>query len=164
MNELRLGIETDSPAVERNSSVAQDGRRNPRYSDIDRLPFHVQAMRGDARSSGPQEFVAPGCAITADDINFRSCPANQVGQIVEKVKQPFVQLTHVAGTMIAKKLVQAIHCLRHILISSSIHNVDPLVGMGMVKPQAIFWQRRFRGIRRYRLQHTKNEQERQKQQ
>jgi hypothetical protein len=57
---------------------------------------------------------------------------------MEQVKQPFVQLTHVAGTMIAKKLVQSIYCLGHVLISPSINNIDSFVRVGMVKPQAIF--------------------------
>ena len=76
-----------------------------------------------------------------------SAPAlpTDVGQIMKKVKKPFVQLTHVASAVIAKKLVEAIDCIWNVHISSSINNVDPLVRVGVEEPQPVFPQRTRRG-------------------
>src|SRR5262245_29815003 len=60
VNEVRRGVVADTAATRVERRPSQPGQGYIRETDIDRLPFHVQAASGDAFTAVPQHLVGRG--------------------------------------------------------------------------------------------------------
>jgi hypothetical protein len=69
VNEARLGVIADAVAMEGGRSIAQLRCGDTQHSDVNGLPLHVQAVRCDALRGAPEKIVAPGRAVTTNDID-----------------------------------------------------------------------------------------------
>ena len=49
-----------------------------------------------------------------------------------------IVVVHITGAIIAQVLVEAVERLRQIRVATTVHDVEPLIGMGVIKPKAIF--------------------------
>lgn len=64
----------------------QLGGRNSRYPDVNRHGLRTQALTGHSMPMSAEEFVAPGRAVTADDINLEIGIPERRGQVLQKVE------------------------------------------------------------------------------
>jgi hypothetical protein len=85
-----------------------------------------------------EKLVAPGTAITADDINFGVGPANRPGQIAEEIEQAWIVRVRIAGPMVAKEIVKLCQRLGKIRVSLTVNNVEVFPRMRVIQPQAVF--------------------------
>ena len=88
--------------------VSQLRSGDSRHADVDGFSLHMQTVGGDTRRGAAEKLIAPGRPVAANDVDFGFGLPNGDGQIVQQVKNAPVQLNHVAGAMIAQKLVQVI--------------------------------------------------------
>ena len=73
-----------------------------------------------------------------------------VGQDVQQVKQPRIEVANVPGAGIAQKMVQPVEGGRQIRIALAIDNFQPLVGVGVIKTELVFAGRREGGVTKRR--------------
>jgi hypothetical protein len=103
VHEVRTAIETHSAAMQAQGCVTQFRRRNPRYANVDRFGLHMQAVlrHSGVRVARAQEFIAPGRTVAANHIDFTTGIVERRGQVVEKVEQARIEMTHISGTVVA---------------------------------------------------------------
>src|ERR1700733_7119165 len=85
----------------------------------------------------PQVVVAPGGAVAADDVDFAIRTAQLDQQIVQKIELLQVIVLHVAGAMVAEKMVQLRNLIRLILIADAVDHIDPFTSMKVIKAEPI---------------------------
>lgn len=71
MNKFRFWIVANSAPVETESNITQLRGGYTGNADVNGFPLHVQAVRSHAGGSASQKLIAPGAAISANDVNFR---------------------------------------------------------------------------------------------
>ena len=142
-----VGIIPDSPTAKIQRRVAQTGCRHSRDTNINCFPAHVLAMFGNSHSRAPEIFVAPRCAITADDVDFGFGSSQARSQIIQQVEKPRIKSGHIARSMISQKMIQPAHGVWNIGVAPTVHDVDSLMGVQMEKNQSAFCGT---GIRRCR--------------
>ena len=120
------------------SKIAQSRYGYAGNTNVNSLSLHMQAVRGHAGRRLSQELIAPGTAISADDVNFRLRTSCRSGQIMEQVEQTGVKSTNRSRAMIAQKSIEAINCIREVSVASPVNQVNLLVRVGMVEPQPVF--------------------------
>lgn len=107
-------------------------------TNVNSLSLHMQAVRGHAGRSLSQKLIAPGTAISADDVNFRLRTSCRSGQIMEQVEQTGVKSMNCSCAMIAQKSFEAINCIWQVSVAPPVNQVNLLVRVSMVEPQPIF--------------------------
>src|SRR5450631_3045659 len=72
VHEVGISIVADTAALEAQRGVPHSGGDNSRQANVDGFRLHVEAVTSDprVRAAGTQEFVAPGCAVSTDDIDL----------------------------------------------------------------------------------------------
>jgi len=68
------------------SGVPQLCGGNPGHTNVDGYCLHVETVAGHAMSMSTEEFIAPGRAVAADDINFKIGITERRGQVVASRK------------------------------------------------------------------------------
>src|SRR5258708_3146608 len=81
--------------------------------------------------------IAPRSAIAANNLNFSSGFSYGDSEIVEQIEQTWINRVDVPGAMVAQKMFQLVHGLRHILVPDAINNVNALIGVGVIEPQTM---------------------------
>jgi len=116
------------------------GSGHARKADINRFRLHVQTVLGDSgvRAARPQKLIRTWRSISADDIDLSRGTTEGSGQIVQQVKYARIVVVHIASAIIAQVLVETVERLRQIRVAAAVYDVEPLVGMGVVEPQAVF--------------------------
>jgi len=56
--------------------------------------------------AGPQEFVAPGRAVSTDHVDLAAGIVERRGKVVEQIKQMGIEMTYLSGTMVAEIMVE----------------------------------------------------------
>ena len=149
VDEIGSAVVADAAATQCQSGIAQLGSGHARKADIDRFRLHVQTVLGDSgvRTARPQKLIRAWRSISADDIDLGRGTTEGSGQIVQQVKHARIVVVDVAGAIVAQVLVEAVERLRQIRVAPAVHDVEPLVGMGVVEQQAVFgarWRVEFR--------------------
>lgn len=143
MNEIGVTIVTHAAAMQLESSIAQDRRRDCRQTNVNSLCLHVQAVPGDTRvrASVPQVLVALRRAVSANDVDLAVEVVNGRGQIMKKIEQARIKMVDVTSTVIAKKVIQLGQSLLRIGVAPAIHDVEPLAGVCVIETQPILRSR-----------------------
>jgi len=84
-----------------------------------------------------EEFIAPGRAETADDINPKIGIPECSSQVVEEVEYPGIVLMNFTGAVIAQKTVQACHRFPIVAFTVAVNDVQSLSSMCMKEMQAV---------------------------
>lgn len=145
MNELGAGVVADASAMQAERGIAQRGRGNTWNANVDRAPFHVQAVWRDAVGRATEKFICPGRAVTTNDIDFGIRMAESECQVVKNVEHLRVEMVEIAGPMIPQEQFEAINDVGKIRIAFAIDDIDTLVGVRIVKAQPKLLLRRPRG-------------------
>ena len=146
MNERRLGVVTYASTTQRQRRIAQGERIDPRNANINGVSLHVLAVFRDTGRTGAKELIAPRGPVPANDLDLRARMPNRRGHIGKNVKHLRIVVLDVACTVIAQEMVQFIFRFRKVAISATVHNVDVLACMSVVKAEMMFLGRSsFRG-------------------
>ena len=124
--------------------IAQSQRIDSGNANVNRMRLHVLAVFRHACRPRAKEFVAPRRAVAANNIDLRVRMAHGRGQVRQNVEHMRIVMLHVAGTMVAQKMIQLRFRSRQILIAAPVNNVNALAGVRMVKPKMVFLRRRGR--------------------
>jgi hypothetical protein len=92
-------------------------------------------MFRDSSSVSPEEFIAPGRAIAANDIDFSAWSADRIGQVPQDVIEPGIILLHVPGAMVSQELVQVRGSFGNIFIAVAKNDVDAFTSVSVVQAQ-----------------------------
>ena len=94
---------TNTTAMQRQSSIPQLCDRNAGHPYVDGHCLHVETVAGDTVSMSAEEFVAPGCTVAADYINLKIGIPECGSQVVEEVEYPGIVLVNFTSAVIAQK-------------------------------------------------------------
>jgi hypothetical protein len=149
VDEIGSAVVADPAAMQCQGSIAQLGSGHSRKPDINRFRLHVQTVLGDSgvRAARPQKLIRTWSSISADDVDLGRGTTEGSGQIVQQVKHAWIVVVDVAGAIVAQVLVEAVERRRQIRVAPAVHDVEPLVGVGVVEQQAVFgdrWRVEFR--------------------
>jgi len=137
MDELRASIVADAAAIQGQGGRSQLFRADSGNANVDGLRLHVQAVSGYAARTAAKEGIAPGRAIPADHVDLRFWASQFRSQIAEQVEKPRIKVVHLAGAMIAQKIVQLGYGFRHVMIAFAVDHVDRLRRMCVKEPETI---------------------------
>src|SRR5438552_4316676 len=71
VHKIRRWVIADTASTQRQGNISQLCGRNSRHADVDGHRLHVKTVAGHSVSMNTKEFVAPGSAVTADDVNLK---------------------------------------------------------------------------------------------
>ncbi len=138
MHESRTRVVSHAAAFQFERGVSQRQRIDSRNSNIDRVGLHVLAMFRYARRTSAQEIIAPRRPVSTDNVDLGVWSANRRGYISQNVKDVRIIMLHISGAMIAQKVIKLRFRLRQITLAATIHNIDSLPSVRVIKPQAMF--------------------------
>jgi hypothetical protein len=87
----------------------------------------VETVQGDAMAMVSQVFVAPGSAVSADNVNRRSEPARCFHQLIEEIEQTRVIVVNFAGAVITQKVIEFSKGGRNVGVAVSVRDIQRLV-------------------------------------
>ncbi len=133
MNKIGARIESDASTAKSQREIPHFLSLHSRQTNVDRLRLHMKAVFGDTGGVGPQKFVAPGGAVTADDVDLAVRMLRHDGEVREQVKQARIEMMDVAGAMIAQEMIQLIQRFRHVSLAAAINEVDVFARVCVIK-------------------------------
>jgi|SRR5580693_4912283 hypothetical protein len=153
VDKIGSAVVADPAPMQFQGGIAQLGSRHAGKPDIYRFRLHVQTVLGDSgvRAARTQKLIRAWSSIPADDINLGRGTTEGSGQVVQQVKHPWIVMVHIAGAIVAQVLVEAVERLWQVCVAAAVDDVESLIGMDVVEPQAVFGDRRrveFRSRRR----------------
>jgi hypothetical protein len=129
------GIITDSTASKREGCIPQFPGTGAGHPDINGHGLHVQAVLGHPARMPAQVAIAPRSTITANNLNLSFGLSYVSSNVVEQIEQPWINMVDIPGTVVAQKIFQLVHRLRHILLPDAINNINALLCVRVVEPQ-----------------------------
>src|SRR5205807_2809815 len=84
-----------------------------------------------------QVAIAPGSAVTANNIDFGVWLSNRGGEIAQEVEQPWIDMMDVSGAMVTQEMFKLVNGLWHIGVADAIYHINALVGVRMKEPQPV---------------------------
>jgi hypothetical protein len=98
----------------------------------------MQTVRGYAGRSVSEKLVAPGTAISANNVNFGLRTSYQCGQLMEQVEKTWVKSINRPSSMITEKSIKTIDRIGEVSVAPTVDQINLLVGVGMVEPEPVF--------------------------
>ena len=95
----------------------------------------MQAVLGNAGCVGTQIFVAFGCAIPADDLDFGVRAADRPFGIPQNIENPRIVVMYFSRAVVAQEMVELRQRGGNVRITAAIHDIQMFPGMSMVKPE-----------------------------
>ena len=146
MHEVRAAIVAHSSAMQAHGCVTQLRGRNSGQANVDCFGLHMQAVlcHAGVRVARAQKFVAPGCTVAANHIDFTSGIAERRDQVVEKVEEARIEMADIFSTVIPQKIIELIQRFRNVLITAAIDDIQPLARVSVIEAEPVFvrgWNR-----------------------
>ena len=141
MNESRAGVITYSSPTQRQRRIAQRKRIDPRNANINGLRPRVLAVLRHPRRTGAKKLIAPRGPVSANDLDLRVRMPDRRGHIGKNVEHSRIIVFDVACTMIAQEMIQLFFSFRKVDIAATVHNVNVLACMRMIKAEMMFLRR-----------------------
>jgi hypothetical protein len=135
MNETGARVVTNAAAGKRKGRIPKCQSIDSRNSNINGMRLHVQAVFRHPGRAGAQKLIAPGRAITADNLDFCIRMTNGGGEIGQNVEYMWIVVLHSAGAMIAKKMIELLFGLGKIEVAATIHDVNVFPGVRMIQAE-----------------------------
>ena len=123
--------------MQRQGSVPQLCGGNPGHPDVDGHCLHVETVAGNTVSMSAEEFVAPGRAVAANNVNFKVGIPECCSQVVEQIEYPGVVFMNFAGAVVSQVIVQAGQRFLIVTSATTIDDVQALACMCVKKMQAV---------------------------
>jgi hypothetical protein len=102
VHEIRSCVVADTTTMQRQGSVPQLCGGNPGHPNVDGHCLHVETVAGHAMSMSTKKFIAPRCAVAADDINLKIGISEGNSKLVQEVEYSRIVLMNLFGTVIAQ--------------------------------------------------------------
>jgi hypothetical protein len=93
----------------------------------------METVTSDAVSMTTEELVAPGGAVTADNINLKIGIPERGSQVVEEIEHPGIVLMNLAGAVVVQITVQALQRFLIVTSTIAIDDVQAFSGMRVKK-------------------------------
>src|SRR5689334_21590838 len=100
------------------------------------------------RAAGTQEFVARWRAVSAKNVDVAAGIIHGRSQVIKQVEQVGIEMTYLSRAMIAEIMIDLGQCLRQISFAAPIYDIEPLVGVGVIKTEPVFARRESGGFLR----------------
>ena len=107
------------------------------YADVDRHRLHVQTVLRDAMTVRTEPLVAPRSSVATHHVDFGVRTTERCRQVVEQIEDTRIVLMHVAGSVIAEKVVQLGKSSGIIAVAVPINDIEVLARVGMEEMKAI---------------------------
>ena len=107
------------------------------YADVNRHGLHVQTVLRDAMTVRTEPLVAPRSSVATHNVDFCVRTTERRRQVVEQIEDARIVLMHVAGPVIAKKMVQLGKSSGIIAVAVPVNDVEMLASVGMEEMKAI---------------------------
>jgi len=101
MDEIGSRIIPHPAAMQAESRIAELGSAHARDANIDGHGLHVQTVLRHAVSVGTEKFIAPGCPVTAYDIDLGIGATQGNGQIMQQIEDARIVVANIPCAMIA---------------------------------------------------------------
>ena len=93
------------------------------------------------RTTSAQEFVAPGSTVAADHIDLTTGIAERRGQVVEKVEEARIEMTHISGAVIAQIMVELVERFGDVSITAAMNDIQPLTRVSVIEAEPVLGRR-----------------------
>ncbi len=132
MNEIRAGIVAHTAAMKGKSDIAQMPRFHAGYSEINGLRLDVKAVFGYPFAMGTEIRVAPGSAVSANDIDFSAGPTRGHREFRQNVIELGIEMMNLSGAMIPEEIVEFCDGFWNVLSPAAVNDIKPLARMCVV--------------------------------
>jgi len=129
VHEVLARIEPDPAHAQRQRGIAEVAEGDAGKADVDRPPFHVEAVcRHAASARAAQQGVRGRTPVARNDLE--GAPGAQRGLNAEqRVEEPGIHRADVAAVVVAQEAVEMAECLRHIAVADGVDDLDALAGV-----------------------------------
>lgn len=141
MDESGARIITYPSTAERQRRVAQRQRIDSRNANIDGVSLHVLAVLRHARRTRTKKLVTPFAPVSANNVDLRARMPDRRGHIGKYVEHSRIIVFDVACSMVAKEMIQLFFRFRKVDIAATVHNVNVLACMRVIKAKMMFLRR-----------------------
>lgn len=137
MHKVGLCIVAHAPALQRQRSIANLSGGYPRNANVDGFGFHMLTVQRNSMTMFAKIVIAPRSAIPANDVDL-AVEMPQFGQqVMQEIKLPGVIVLHVAGAMVAKKMIQRRNALRKVLIAYPVDDIQMFTCMKVIEAKPV---------------------------
>jgi len=133
VDEVRVRIVAHTAASQSESSLAQFERVDAGHPQIDSFRLNVKTVLCDSRGMSTERFVTRRGAVAADDVDLAAWTADRRGEVREDIVQARINMTNIAGPMIAQEKIELGERLRNVCLAAAINNVNTLSGVRVVE-------------------------------
>lgn len=137
VHKIRSLVVADTAPMKRQGNIPQLCGRDPGHPNVNGHRLHVQTVACDAVSMSTQEFVAPRCSETTNDIDLKIGIPEGSSQVVEEIKHPGIVFMNFTGAVVAQKTVQASQGFQVVSFATAVNNVQSLSSVCVNKMQRI---------------------------
>jgi hypothetical protein len=137
MHKLFTGVITNAAAMEMECCVPQLCCSDSRQTDINGHGLHVQTVPGYRGRAAAQKRIAPGSAVSAYHVDFRSRTAKGTSKVPEQVENPGIIRMNCTSAMIAKKVFKPLKRYEIVGVSMTVDNIKVLIGMRVIQPEFV---------------------------
>jgi len=89
------------------------------------------------RAAGAKEFVAPWSPIAADYIDLAAGIVETQREVVEQVKEPRIEVTHVPGAVVAEIVIELVQRIGQVGIAAPVDDVKMFACVSVIKAQPV---------------------------
>ena len=133
MDEVRVRIVAHTAASQSESSLAQFERVDAGHPQVNSFRLNVKAVPCNSRGMSSERLVSRRGAVAADDVDLAAWTADRRGEIREDIVQAWINMTNIAGPMIAQEKIELAERFRNVCVAPAVNDVNPLSGVGVVK-------------------------------
>ena len=142
VHESGTGVIADAASGESECRVAQSESVDTGNANVDGVRLHVQTVLGNSGGTRAEKCIAPGGAVTADDVDFGVGMADGGSEVRQDVEEARIVVLDFAGAVVAEEMVELSLGVREVQVSPAVNDVDPFSGVGVIKAQVMFFRRR----------------------
>jgi len=143
VHEVGGRVEPDAAALHCEGGITKPGQRNICQPDVDRLSFHVQAVRRHAFAVLSEHLVGRGRSIPRYHLKRPATVGDGI-QIVEEIEQLHVDRVQFVGAEIAQEMVDRVERVAQIRAAAEVFDLEALTGVQMIEAQQTRFGRRCR--------------------
>jgi hypothetical protein len=146
MNEGGARVIADPATAEGQRRISKSERIDSGNTNVDGVSLHVLAVFRHSGGARTKEFIAPGSAVAANNIDFRVGMTDGSGQIGKNIEDVWIKVFDVARAVVAQKVIQLRFSVGKIAIAYSIDDINALASVGMIQAQMMLrWWGGFHG-------------------
>jgi hypothetical protein len=117
--------------MKRESRVSKVDRGDAGEPNVDCFCLHVKTVLGNTRGMSPQEFVAPGRTVAADDRDLGVGLADGGSEVRKEIKEMRIVAKLISSAVVTQKVIEFGNRVLEINVATPVNDVDALARMGV---------------------------------